>query len=237
MPVRKADLSHSLATREADALGRVLDAAGVGRRGALAPHELADRIADGLWWGWCTPAGYVLDRVVLEDIVADVTRKLGLSAEVADEGDVWEQLDAMLHALARRYGVATHATPENPGVAFGDLEAVHARLTPGWFPGAATAGGAASAFTAGVAGRFVVGIGNTPIGRLLPLVPYIGPAWRGVRTAGGIAAVAGTPLSLALAVISINQGLGTRYDKVVPLLLGVAALRPVAVADAQETPV
>lgn len=237
MPVRKADLSHTLAVLDADALGRVLDAAGVGRRGAIAAHELADRIADGLWWGWCTPVGYVVDRVVLEDIVADVTRKLGLSAEVADEGDVWAQLGALLDTLARRHGVATHATPENPGVAFDDLDAVHGRLAPGWFPGAATAGGAAGAFTAGVAGRLVVSIGNTPIGRLLPLVPYVGPAWRGVRTASGIAAIAGTPLSLALALISINQGLGTRYDKVVPLLLGVAALRPRTVADAEEAPI
>lgn len=237
MPVRKADLSHALAAHDAEALGQILDAAGVGRRGAITPHELADRVADGLWWGWCTPAGYVVDRVVLEDIVADVTRRLGLTAEVADEGDVWAQLWALLGTLARRHGVATHATRENPGVSIDDLEPVSARLSPSWFPGAATAGGAAGSFAAGVAGRLVVTIGNTPVGRLLPFVPYVGPMWRGVRAAGGIAAVAGTPLSVALALISINQGLGTRYDKVVPLLLGVAALRPVAMAEAEEAPI
>lgn len=234
MPVRKADLSHALAIHDPDALGRVLDAARVSRRGAVAPHELADRVADGLWWGWCTPVGYVVDRVCLEDIVADVSRRLGLTADVADEGDVWVQLGALLDALARRHGVATHATRDNPGVAYEDLDPVQARLSPGWFPGAATAGGAAGSFAAGVAGRLVVTVGNTPVGRLLPFVPYVGPLWKGVRTAGGVAAVAGTPLSIALALISINQGLGTRYDKVVPLLLGVAALRPVPVADAVE---
>lgn len=237
MPVSKADLSHTLAVVDAEALGSVLDAARVGRRGALAPHELADRIADALWWAYCTPVGYVVDRVSLEDIVADVTRKLGLSAAVADEGDVWAQLGALLDALAHHHGVATHARPENPGVSYDDLGPVQGKLSSSWFPGAASAGGAAGAFAAGVAGRFVVGIGASPIGRLLPLVPYVGPVWKGVRTAGGVAAVAGTPLSIALALVSLNTNLGGRYDQVVPLLLGVAALRPRAVEDAVETPI
>lgn len=223
MPVRKQDVADALAIYEAEPLFAVLDAAGISARGAESPRELAERTADALWWNYCTPFGYVADRVTLDEIVAHVARRLDV-AEASDAGDAWETLAALTRALGDRVGpVSLH-----------DLDPkIRARLETAWFPTAAGAGGATAALGARELGRAIVWLGRTPVGRLLPLIPTVGPIWRGVRGTGAVAAAVGGPLAVALAVVSLNQALGTNYQRLVPLLLGVGALGPRAVSDAQ----
>jgi hypothetical protein len=73
---------------------------------------------------------------------------------------------------------------------------------------------------------------KTPIGRLLPLIPYVGP-WVGVVKAGASAVHLVTgPLGVAMLVLSVNSSLGTNYARLVPLVLGVGALGPKPVDDA-----
>ncbi|MEZ4235212.1 MAG: hypothetical protein R3F59_03420 [Myxococcota bacterium] len=74
---------------------------------------------------------------------------------------------------------------------------------------------------------------KTPIGRLLPLLPVVGP-WVGVVRTGisGLHFVAG-PLGIAMTVLSMNSALGSNYQRLVPLVLGVGALGPQGVSDAQ----
>ena len=88
----------------------------------------------------------------------------------------------------------------------------------------ALGGGAGGAWGARAASSAVLGFLDGPLGRLLPLLPPVAPWVRTVQGgASAVRAVSG-PLGLALAILSANQALGTRYERLLPLLLGVGAL-------------
>jgi uncharacterized protein YaaW (UPF0174 family) len=57
-----------------------------------------------------------------------------------------------------------------------------------------------------------------------------------VTRGAGVAAAIGTPAAAVLAVATVNQAMGTNYQRLVPLLLGVGALRAEPVVDAHEAP-
>ncbi len=226
MPTTRADVAAALSVHEPAVLRAILEAADVNTGDATSPTALAQRIADGLWWNYCTPAGYAVDRTSLEAIVQHVARRLKCTLP---EGDVWTQLDAMTQELGRT--TATRLSGE--GVAFDDLDpSLHRRLGISWLPTAVAASGGASALGAKVIGGWVVGIGKTPIGQWLPYIPRIGPIWNRVAKLSGVAAVVGGPLAIALSTVAINASLGTNYQRLVPLLLGIGALRPRPVEEA-----
>lgn len=234
MPVRKADVVAALSVHEPRVLLAILEAAGVSPRGAEGSSELAARIADALWWTYSTPAGYVADRSTLEDIVEYAARKLKVEG-LSDSGDAWARLRALTVHLAQTPGCRIDTADPNRGVSLDDLDLkVQQRLNPSWIPTAASATGGAASLGAGMAGKAFVKLAATPIGRLIPLIPTIGPIFSGVRRVASVAAFVGTPLSIALSVIAINESLGSDDRKLVPLLLGIGALGPTAVADAQE---
>lgn len=229
MTVTRADVRATLSHQPAPALRLVLEAAKVTYDPALhddAPG-LAHKIADALWWAYCTPLGYTLDRASLGDIVAHVARKAGL-AEQARGDDAWSALGALTRAVVGQ---------SEGGVALEDIDPpTRARLFPSVWPTLALGTSSGAAYGVGAVGRVVKSIGATPIGRVLPLLPTVGP-WFGVVTRGaGVAAAVGTPAAAVLAVATVNQAMGTNYQRLVPLLLGVGALRAEPVLDAQEAP-
>ncbi len=225
MPVSRADLAASLATVDADALRAVLQGAGLAHGPDDSPRQLADRIADGIWWSATTPLGYAAGAGTLESIVADVARKLRIY--VPGDRDGWEmirELTAGLLADMNRRGVRVDELPPE----------AQARLGRRW--GAAATMGAGSAGSAGAwwgAGK-VAGWLGAPIFRWAPYIPKVG-AWVGAIRTGAVAVnlVAG-PLALALAALSVNSALGANYHRLVPLLLGVGALGPLPVSEAVE---
>ena len=70
----------------------------------------------------------------------------------------------------------------------------------------------------------VLGWAAGPLWDLLLLLPRVGPIL-GVIKAGArtVAAVSG-PVGVGLALLTLNSTLGPRYDKALPLLLGVGLL-------------
>jgi hypothetical protein len=236
MPVTRADVVASLAVQDPSALRAILEAAGY-TPNSDAADALAEQITAALWWNYATPLGYALGRTTLDDIVYHVARKLGVNG-VPEEGDAWDQVRALTRELAKTTGSAASASRENPGVKLDDLvPRDQARLSPAWVPTALSASGAAASLGAGAVGRGVVWLGTTPIGKWLPYVPTIGPWWRTIRTVGGAAAMVGSPLAIGLSVVALNSALSTNYRSLVPLLLGVGALGPSAVASADEVPI
>ena len=214
MPVTRQDVIDVLATCDAQELRLVLEAAAVPTRGAETPRELAERVTNSLWWHWCTPAGYAMDRVSLDSIVKRVAKRLKVRDQVGG-ADAWDQLTSLNAALARSVGP----------VSFEQLRSDHqARARGSVFPSMAWGTGAAGSYGAGAAGRLFLRFAGTPIGRLLPWIPQVAPWFGAIKRASGIAAVVGTPLSVGLAVLAVHQGLGTRWRKVMPLLLSVGAL-------------
>jgi hypothetical protein len=229
MSVTRADVRATLSHQPAAALRSVLEAAKVSYNDDLhddAPG-LAHKIADALWWAYCTPLGYTIDRASLDDIVAHVAKKAGL-AEQARGGDAWAALGALTRAIVGQ---------AEGGVALEDVDpSTRARLFPSVWPTLALGTSSGAAYGVGAVGRVVKSIGATPIGRVLPLLPTVGP-WFGVVTRGaGVAAAVGTPAAAVLAVATVNQAMGTNYQRLVPLLLGVGALRAEPVVDAHEAP-
>lgn len=232
MAVRRPDVVAALAVHDPAVLRAILEAAHVSPRSADTPPELAARIADALWWNYCTPAGYLAERATLDDIVDHVSRRLKL--ELVASG-AWARVRELTVEIARQTASQIDVSDPSGGVAYSSLdERVQQRLEPSWMPVALGATGGAGSLTAGMVGRVVVRIGATPIGRLLPFVPYVGPVWKGVRTVGGVAAFVGTPLAIGLSAVALNESLGANYRKLVPLLLGVGALGPTAVEEAWE---
>jgi len=224
MRTTRADVEAALAVHEPEALRAVLEAAGVRTRGAESARELAKRIADALWWSYATPIGYLSDRVALEDIVDHTARRLGAEACLS-RGEVWERLEGLTQILVRQV--------TDRGVRLDDLDPqVRARLWPDIFPAAAYGTGATGAFGTRWASARVIRFLDGPIGRLLPLLPPLAPWVGAIRTGAGALHLVTGPLGVALAVLSFNEALGARYRRLVPLLLGVGALGPRRVDDA-----
>jgi hypothetical protein len=230
MSVTRADVVAALSVHDPAVLRAILDAAEIADRGATTADELAARIADALWWNYATPFGYVSGRVTLDSIVDYVARRL--KVEVNGPADAWRRLREMTVSLAN--STASHIDTVDPrGVAWADVDdKLKMRLGDSWVPTVLASSGGAASLTAGIAGKIVVRLGATPIGRLLPLLPTVGPIWTGVRKVSGVAAAVGSPLAVGLAVVALDQSLGANHKRLIPLLLGVGALGPSTVSEA-----
>jgi hypothetical protein len=233
MPTGRKDVVAALAVHEPQVLRAIAEAADVRLRGAESSRELAERICDAIWWCYSTPAGYLTERASLEDIVDHVAALLKI--ELTSSGDAWTRLREMTVELHRLNAARIDVSDPAHGVSYDDLDDhVRSRLEPGWYGVAAAASGGAASLGAGIAGTWVVRLARTPIGRLIPLIPTIGPIFRGATAVAGVVSWVGTPLAIGLSVVALNESLGANYKKLVPLLLGVGALGPTAVSDADE---
>ena len=227
MSTTRAQVESSLAVQDAGALRLILEAAEVSPRGAEGSAELAARLTDALWWNYCTPLGYTVDRVGLEEMVAHVAKKLLVDHAVQAEDDAWVQLRHLTVALLQEL-------PDG-GVGLADLdEATQARIWPSWMPTVALGSGATGSVGTWWASRRVVAFFKGPVGRYLPLLPVVGPYLGAIRTGAGVVGVVTGPLSVALSILTVNQALGTNYKRLVPLLLGIGALGPAEVVDVEE---
>lgn len=226
MTTTRAQLQASLSFHDPAALQAILDAAGVRARGATTADALAERIVDAMWWCYATPLGYATDRASFDDIVRHVARKLRVDDRVDAGSDAWEASHQLTHALLQRLPPG--------GVRVQDLDAdTQRRLGASWLPAALLGTGATGSFGARFASGKVLGWLKTPVGRILPLLPAVGPYVGGFKgVVSGVHLVSG-PLGIALSVLTLNQALGANYRKLVPLVLGVGALRPQSVDDAE----
>ncbi|TNE84215.1 MAG: hypothetical protein EP330_30305 [Deltaproteobacteria bacterium] len=223
MPVSRTDVADSLAVCESAELLAVLEAAELDPRGASTPRELAERIADAIWWNYATPLGYVSRDSSLEEIVRHVAKKLRVHGALGD-GDAWSQLERLTATLGLSLGPMSMA----------DLtESERARLTKSLKGPVALAAGGGSSFAAGVAGRGILRFAASPVGKLIPYIPRVGPAFRSITRGAGVAATVGTPLAIAMSVLAANSALGANYQRLVPLLLGAGALGKGPVEDAE----
>ncbi len=225
MATTRADLEGALAVHDAKALRLILDAAEVQARGATTSAELATRIADAIWWNYSTPLGYVTERASFEDVVRHLGAKLKVGHALDESGSVWDQSEQLTLALL--------ATLPTDGVRLEDLDSdTQSRLRPSWIPAIGMGSGATGSLMARWSASKLLTLLKSPIGRLLPLIPYLGP-WVGVvRTGASAVHMVAGPLGVGLAVMSLNASLGSNYRRLVPLVLGVGALRPQAVDDA-----
>jgi len=218
MPTQRQDVVDRLAACDPQELRLILESAGRAPRGAETPRQLAERVANALWWAYCTPAGYASGQVTLDQMVQRTARRLKVKDHLHGD-DAWDRL----HSLTRT--LASDALHARDAVRFDDLRADHqARARGTILPSLAWGGTSLTSYGAGAAGRLFLQFAGTPIGRLLPWIPQVRPWFGAIKKASSVAAIVGTPLSIALAVVAVNQGLSTRWRTVLPLLLSVGAL-------------
>jgi len=227
MSTTREQVEATLAVQDPEALRLILQAAQVSARGAVGSAELASRLTDAIWWNYCTPLGYTVDRKSLEDMVTHVAKKLMVGHAVDPSDDGWAQLRQLTMALLAELPEA--------GVALEDLdEATQARIWPSWMPTIALGTGATGSAGTWWASRRVVAFFKGPVGRYLPLLPVVGPYLGAIRTGAGVVGAVTGPLGVALSVLTLNQALGTNYQRLVPMLLGIGALGPGVVVDVEE---
>jgi hypothetical protein len=203
VPTTREQLASTLARHDGEALALILRAAQVDARGATTSAELGARIADAIWWNYNTPLGYLADRGSFEHVVRHLAERLGAAEAIDPRADVWTQLDALTGALAA-------GIPDDVG--------------PGWSAPLGWASTATGSFGARWASARALALLRTPLGRLLPALPVVGPAFGVIRTGvGAVYAVSG-PLGLALTLLSIDSAMSTNYQRLVPLVLGVGGL-------------
>lgn len=222
----RTELEATLAVQDAEALRLILDASGVDAKGAATGSELAARIVDVMWWSYSTPLGYVADRSSFEDIIWHVARKLRVDDRVDRDANAYVQSEQLAQAL--------FGTLPEEAVSVDSLDAdTQRRLGVSWLPTAAFGAGAGTSFATRWGSGKLLALLKTPVGRLLPLLPAVGPYIGALKTATSAAYTVAGPLGIGLSVLTFNQALGANYRRLVPLVLSVGALRPSPVDEAQ----
>lgn len=226
MATTRDQLEAALAIHDADALRLILVASDTDPRDAKTSAELAARIADAIWWNYATPMGYLAERATFEDVVRHLARRLKIDDRIDPDVSVWAQVRAMTAVLVSDF-------PED-GISVDSLDvSTRERMSPSWAAPLGFGGGATGSFATRWGTGKVLTLLRSPIGRLLPLIPVVGP-WVGVVRAGmGAVYMVTGPLGIAMTVLSLNSALGTNYHRLVPLVLGVGALGPQPVQDAE----
>ncbi len=218
MPVTRHDLARRLSRLDDAQLQSLLALSG--KEPNDDPHH--ERIASLLWWAWCTPLGYVVDTTTLDQMVDVLAAKL--EVDLAPE-DAVQRLGALTEQLALTAQTLADGLPEE----------VAKQLKNPWLLSGLSLGGASASLGATHLGAAVLKLGAGPIGRLLPLVPPVAKWWRPIQAGAGVAASAGGPLAIVLALAAANQALGRRYERALPLLIGVgtyaADLQPGAAGE------
>ena len=226
MATTREQLERTLSVQDPAALRLILEASDVDPRDAETPGDLAKRIADAIWWNYCTPLGYLAERATFEDVVRHLAHRLQVDHRVDPDLPVWDQVAALTAALVREI-------PED-GISVDALdETTRARLDPSWLGAVGWGTGTSGSLAARWASGHVVALLRTPIGRLLPLVPVIGPWVGAVKTGAAAVHLVSGPLGVAMAVLTLNSSLGANYRRLVPLVLGVGGLGARPVEDAQ----
>lgn len=175
------------------------------------PPDLARSIADSIWKYSHTPLGNTFLPRTLEDIIQIYCHKLNYTI------DANASLVKQLHAL-RQELLST-----NPDINLADIPPeLQERLERSVLPtilGAGAAGGAAGARWA--AGKVLEWTALKWLD-LIKFIPKIGPTIITIRSAAGLVSRISGPIGIALAIWSINNGFGPKWDRCLGLLLGSA---------------
>ncbi len=208
-PLSRDQVEARLAQREPRLLRAVLDAAQVPVTVENNAMAYARLLLDTLWWRTHSPASGVILPDDLGAIVNTVERRLRLDL---GSGDTWSRLDALANQLV----------PNDRPLAIDALSAAdQARLRHAIWGELFGSMGAASSFGARWLSRSFLGWARGPLWDLLMMIPQLGPVLRTVRGgAGAVSAVSG-PVGILLALMALNQALGPRYDRALPLLVGI----------------
>jgi hypothetical protein len=172
---------------------------------------LSQRIVDGIWKHSHTPIGELVFPNSLEEILAIYFKKLDIEYNKDDSFE--KQLCTLRHEIIGN----------SSSVHIADLpEELKERLQRSVVPsvlGAGAAGGAAG--TRWAALKLLEWTTSKWLD-LIKLIPQIGPAIITIRGVAGVISKVSGPVGIALALWSLNNGFGPKWDKCLGLLIGSA---------------
>jgi len=212
MTVTQQQVADTLRGRDRKLMETVLDAAEVWYPAHASSEELAQRFAKALWWRTHSPLSQAVIPDALGDMIDHVEKKLDLSFQGEDD---WERLESLTKELSPMGRAVTVEELDEPSRS--RLEkAIWLDLT-----GLSVAGGATASRAVA---RWILKSTRGPLWDIVRRIPKLGPVLGAVRAgAGSVVTVAG-PAAVAVALLTLNHTLGARYDRAIPLLVGLGLI-------------
>ena len=205
------ELSQRLSQCPALMLQEVLTSNGIYTSDEATAQVMADRLAAEIWKHSHTPIGEWVMPSSLEDILDIYAQKLEI--DIPKDQHVWGQLQSLREALIQS------DTQINIDDLPDDLKERLQRSVVPRVMGASAAGGAAGARWAALK---VLQWTSSRWLDLIKLLPQIGPAIIAIRGVAGFLARVSGPVGIALALWSVNDSFGPKWDRCLGLLLGAA---------------
>lgn len=174
-------------------------------------EECTQLLVDAIWKHSHSPIGSILSKKSLEDIIQIYAHKLNIPID--QNTDIHTQL----HILRSR------ASSQCSDIQISEIPPdVLERLQQSVIPSMLSAGAVGGAVTTRWAAYKVLAWTASKWLNIIKLIPQIGPAIITIRTTAGVLARVSGPVGIALAIWSINNHLGPKWDTCLGLLIGLS---------------
>lgn len=213
MAITQDILTDFIAEAPQDILREVLEQSELDFDSQDSPNQLADRLTKALWWRTTTPLGYQLKSHTFESILKIYADKLDMTFT---SQDAWQQLKELTDHL-----LPPHSEVDVNGLS----ESLQKRLKRSAWKTVTGLGGTATATGSRWAATRLLASMSGPMWKWIHLVPKLGPVLVGVRTTAGWVASLSGPIAIAMAIYTVNNALGPKWDEGLPLLLGIGLIQ------------
>jgi len=168
-------------------------------------------LVNGIWSNSHTPIGGFVAPMSLEEIIQIYAKKL--DTPIDSKADVQSQLGALRSkVMAGCNNIDISDIPPE----------VLDRLQRSVIPSVVSAGAAGGAATTRWAAYKILAWTASKWLNIIKLIPQIGPAIITIRSTAGVLARVSGPVGVALAIWSINNHLGPKWDQCLGLLMGLS---------------
>ena len=207
----KADIQNLLQHSSTHNLREVLHTNNIKTRASASKEECISSLVDAVWNHSHTPIGGFVAPMSLEEIIQIYAKKL--DTPIDSNADIQLQLSTLrAKVMANCDNIDISDIP--PEV----LDRIQRSVIPS-VVGASAAGGAAT--TRWAAYKILAWTASKWL-NIIKLIPQIGPAIITIRSTAGVLARVSGPVGIALAIWSINNHLGPKWDQCLGLLVGLS---------------
>ena len=211
----KQECIELLKNSEENALKEVLYANDIRIPTNASHEEHARLLIQAIWKQSHSPIGSLLSSKSLEDIIQVYAQKLNIPI------DQDAPIQAQLHTLRSR----VLSTCDDIDISDIPPEVLE-RLQQSVIPSVLGVGAAGGAVTTRWAAYKVLAWTASKWLNIIKLIPQIGPAIITIRSTAGLLARVSGPIGIALAIWSINNRFGPKWDVCLGLLVGLSLCLP-----------
>lgn len=207
----KSDCVQMLTRCDTTFIKEVLHTNNVKTNEAMSKEESIKALVDGIWSHSHTPIGGAIAPMSLEEIIQIYAHKL--DAPIDSKIDIQLQLRILRSkVMANCNNIDISQIPPE----------VLDRLQRSVIPSVIGAGAAGGAATTRWAAYKVLAWTASKWLNIIKLIPQLGPAIITIRSTAGVLARVSGPVGIALAIWSINNHLGPKWEQCLGLLIGLS---------------